>query len=143
MPVSSAHPIVLYDGVCGLCNGFVRFLLKRDLQDRFRFASLQSRFAAGILEKHRANSSALDTIWVVLNYELPDEQLCARSDAAITILRELGGIGRFFAMFVRVLPRFVRDCFYRLVAHNRYRIFGKYDSCPLPDPKDRVKFLDQ
>ena len=75
------HPIVLYDGVCGLCNRFVQFILLRDRNAIFRFASLQSALAARILARHGANPTDLDTVYVVINHELPDECLLPRSDA--------------------------------------------------------------
>ena len=139
-----SNPIVLYDGVCGLCNGLTKFLLRRDRNDRLRFASLQSDFAARILERHGKDNSDLDTVYVVKNYEQPDEQLeqlLARSDAILYVLGELGGIWKLSAA-AKILPRWLRDKIYNLVARNRYRMFGKYDSCMLPEPKHRRKFLD-
>jgi predicted DCC family thiol-disulfide oxidoreductase YuxK len=134
--------IVLYDGVCGLCNRLVRFVLKRDRSDRFRFASLQSEFAAQVLRRHGANPSDLDTMYVVRGYAQPDERLAARSDAAVLVLQEIGGIWRAPAFLLRVLPQRLRDWGYNLVARNRYRIFGKYDTCLLPEERYRHKFID-
>jgi predicted DCC family thiol-disulfide oxidoreductase YuxK len=139
---SGAHPIVLYDGVCGLCNFFVRFIIKRDSQDRFRFAALQSGFAAAILRRHGIEPQILDTACLVLNYNQPEERLLARNEAATAALEELGGIYRLWAKVLGILPQRFRDWRYNLVARNRYRIFGKYDTCPSPDPRDRHKFLD-
>ena len=142
MADDSLNPIILYDGVCGLCNRLVQFVLKRDSRDRFRFAAWQSPFAAGILEKFGADPRDLDTVYVVLNFGQPDVQLAARSDAVILILRELGGAWKPVSLLLRLLPRWLRDWGYNLVARYRYRIFGKYDSCPLPQEKDKPKFLD-
>ena len=136
------RPIVLYDGVCGLCNRAVRFVLKRDCQDRFRFASLQSEFAARILRRHGIQPGNLDTFYLVTDHAQPGEQLSERSEAAIAVLRELGGIWALAALPLRVLPTPIRDWGYNLVARHRYRVFGKYDVCPLPEAKDRHKFLD-
>ena len=135
------HPIVLYDGVCGLCNRFVRFILKHDHKDRFRFAALQSNFARAILERHSLNPDALDTVYVVFDNGEPSERLLARNEAATALLRELSGFWRFWANILDLLPRRFRDWRYALVARNRYRIFGKYEACPLPQEKDRHKFL--
>jgi predicted DCC family thiol-disulfide oxidoreductase YuxK len=135
------NPIVLYDGVCGLCNGLVQFLLKRDRKDRLRFASLQSDFASAILLRHGKDTSDLDTVYVVKNYEEADEELLPRSNAILYLLSQLGGIWKLTAAG-KILPRWLRDKFYNLVAHNRYRMFGKYDSCMMPEPKHRRKFLD-
>lgn len=136
-----SNPIVLYDGVCGLCNRLIQFLLKRDAQDRFRFASLQSDFAAVILQRHGRDANDLDTVYVVQDYGEANERLLARSDAIICLGQELGGIWSV-AGLGKALPRFLRDWIYKLVARNRYRVFGKYDSCMMPEPKHRRKFLD-
>jgi len=132
---------VLYDGVCGLCNRLVQFILKRDSRDRFRFASLQSTFGQTILKRHGADPLDLDTFYVVLDYESPSERLLARSDGVVYALTTLGGIWKIAAVG-KALPKSVCDALYNLVARNRYRIFGKYESCMLPEPKQRAKFLD-
>jgi len=141
-PLTTGHPILLYDGVCGLCNRLVRFVLRRDRRGVFRFASLQSGMAAGILARHGADPTVLDTFYVVIGSEPTDELLLGRSDAAVFVLRELGGIWRFLSGMLRVVPRPVREWGYRLVARNRYRVFGKYESCPLPPKETRERFLD-
>ena len=141
MPTPESNPIVLYDGVCGLCNRLVKFLLKRDTNDRFRFASLQSDFANNLLTHHGLDPHDLDTVYVVQDYGQPSERLLARSDAILFMLKQLGGVWKVAAVG-RVLPRALRDALYRVVAHNRYRVFGKYESCMLPEAKHRAKFLD-
>lgn len=135
-------PLILYDGVCGLCNRLTRFVLARDPAGRFRFASLQGALAGEILTRHGRNSRDLDTLYLVLARGRPDERLLTKSDAALWILRELSGPWRTAAM-LRVVPRWMRDLGYDLVARTRYRVFGRYDSCPLPDPSHRARFLDQ
>jgi len=142
MPQVHCNPILLYDGVCGLCNRAVQFVLKRDREDRFRFASLQSNFAAEILRRHGASPQQLDTVYVLLDRGEPGERLLARSDAAIFVLQTVGGIWRVMNAVLRVLPRWLRDSGYNLIARNRYQIFGKYATCPLPQEQDRHKFLD-
>ena len=136
------HPIVLYDGVCGLCNRLVQFILKRDRNDRFRFAALQSEFGRRILLRHGRDPEVLDTVYLVLDHGQPNERVLTRNDAVAAVLEELGGIWRPFGEFLRFLPRSLRDWQYNLIARNRYRLFGKYDVCPVPDPKIRHKFLD-
>ena len=146
MPASGPNPIVLYDGVCGLCNRFVQFVIKHDSHHRFRFASLQSDFAVPVLRRHgvaRPEEKAdPDTIYVVLDFMLPCERLASRSEAAVVVLRELGGGWGVLGLGLRALPGWLRNWAYNLVARNRYRVFGKYDSCPIPSEKDRRKFLD-
>jgi predicted DCC family thiol-disulfide oxidoreductase YuxK len=136
------NPIILYDGVCGLCNRLVQFLLKHDRQGRLRFASLQSDFAAKVLQRHAIDPTDLDTMHVVENYEQPDERVLQRSDAILRAGRELGGFWSASAAAAAVIPRGLRDTIYRFVARNRYRVFGKYESCMLPDPNQRSRFLD-
>ncbi len=135
------NPIVLYDGVCGLCNQLVQFLLKRDRNDQLRYASLQSDFAAKILLRHGLNPKDLDTVCVVLNYEEEHERVLTRSTAIIEVVKDLGGIWKFVAVG-KIIPRPLRDVAYELVARNRYRMFGKFETCMLPEPRHRKKFLD-
>jgi len=138
---AKSNPIVLYDGVCGLCNRLVQFLLNRDTHDRFRFASLQSEFANKVLTQHRLDPHDLDTVYVVEDYGQPDERLLARSDAILFMLKQLGGPWKV-AGVGHILPKAFRDAVYKVVARNRYRVFGKHESCMLPEPKHRSKFLD-
>ena len=135
-------PILLYDGVCGLCNRLVQFILRRDRNAVFRFASLQSALAARILTRHGANPRDLDTVAVVVNHDFPGESLLSRSDAVLFILHQLGGLSRAAAFFLQLLPRFLRDSVYNAIARHRYRIFGRSETCILPSAQDRTRFLD-
>ena len=141
MPVFS-NPILLYDGVCGLCNRLVQFTLRHDHQNLFRFASLQSPFAAQILARYGVSASDLNTFYVLVQYEQGDEQLLGGSDAVPYVLTELGGGWRACGSLWKWLPRSIRDVLYALVARNRYQFFGKLDACPMPDVRHRSKFLD-
>jgi len=141
VPEPSCNPIILYDGVCGLCNRLVQFLLKRDRRDRLRFASLQSEFAATVLKRHGLDPTDLNTVYLIANHGKTNEQVLARSDAIIKALDSLGGIWRI-APLGKVLPRPLRDMFYKAVAANRYRVFGKSDSCMMPEPRHRQKFIE-
>ena len=137
----SSNPIVFFDGVCGLCNRLVQFILKRDRHDRLRFASLQSEFAASLLKRHGLDSRDLDTVYLVLDYKQSSERVLARSDAILYLLRQLGGVWGIAGLGT-VLPKWVRDGIYKIIAGNRYRVFGRYDNCLLPEEKHRHKFLD-
>ncbi len=137
-----SHPILLYDGVCGLCNRFVQFILRRDRDAVFRFAALQSAFAVAILAHHGANPGALDTVYVLVNHELPGEYLLSRSDAAIFVLKQLPFPWPPLALFLQLVPKFLRDPAYNVVARNRYRLFGRSEVCALPTTQDRGRFLD-
>jgi len=141
VPEKEPKAVVLYDGVCGLCNRLNQFLLNRDRFDRLRFASLQSSFAEAILQRHGLDSSDLDTVYVVIDEGKPNERVLARSDAILYVVTLLGGVWRL-AFLGKLLPRVLRDAFYRIVATNRYRVFGKSESCMLPEPQHRRKFLD-
>jgi predicted DCC family thiol-disulfide oxidoreductase YuxK len=143
MEPKTSNPIILFDGVCALCNRLVQFTLKRDSRDRFRFASLQSDFAARVLNRHGVASQSLDTFFVVLDHGEPRERLVARSDAAVSFMQEMGGVWAALGVFLRLVPKWLRNWGYNAIARNRYRIFGKYDACLLPDEKYRGKFLDQ
>jgi predicted DCC family thiol-disulfide oxidoreductase YuxK len=141
VPEPSSNSIILYDGVCGLCNRLVQFLLKRDRRDQLRFASLQSEFAATVLKRHGLDPTDLNTVYLIVNHGKISEQVLARSDAIIKALDSLGGIWRI-APLGKVLPRPLRDMFYKAVAANRYRVFGKSDSCMMPEPRHRQKFIE-
>jgi predicted DCC family thiol-disulfide oxidoreductase YuxK len=136
------HPILLYDGVCGLCNRLNQFVLKRDPAGIFRFASLQSGLAGRILTRHSADAADLDTVYVVVNPDQPDEHLLARSDAVIFVLKQLGGFWGLAGFVGQFKPRFLREWGYRVVARNRYRVFGRFETCMMPSPEYRDRFLD-
>jgi predicted DCC family thiol-disulfide oxidoreductase YuxK len=142
MTRGGAHPVLLYDGVCGLCNRLVQFILRRDRDGVFRFASLQSPFAARILARHRADARDLDTVYAVLNCDQPGESLLARSDVVRFVLTRLGGKWRAAGSAFGLLPRALRDFSYNLIARRRYRVFGRSDTCILPAPESRDRFLD-
>lgn len=138
--ICNAHTLVLYDGVCVLCHGLVCFLLQRDRVDEFRFAALQSDLARRVLEGYGVNSAQLSTVCVVAGYGSAAEVLLVKSAAVLYAAARLGGVWKL-ASVGRVVPRVVRDWFYDIVARYRYRVFGRYDSCPLPRAEDRERFL--
>ena len=141
MPETETKAIVLYDGVCGLCNRAVQFLLKRDRLDRLQFASLQSDLAAKVLERHGMDPKRLDTVYAVLNYQESNEALLAKGDAFLFFASVIGGIWSV-ARVGKIIPRSVRNWLYDFIARHRYQVFGKSESCMLPDPKQRHKFLE-
>ncbi len=128
-------PIVFFDGVCNLCNGAIDWLVRHDPKRRIQYASLQGTTAAQIVPDH-LNEGDPDSIllWV-------DGAVLSRSDAVLKILSYLSPGYRSLANAGKIVPRFLRDSIYKWVARNRYRWFGKRDSCRLPTPEERATFL--
>jgi predicted DCC family thiol-disulfide oxidoreductase YuxK len=135
------HPVILYDGVCGLCNRFVQYVLDHDRAGTFRFAALQGDLAAEILRRHGRDPAELSTVVVVLDLGEVSERLLIKSSAALYVLKALPGPGRWLAP-LGWLPSPLLDFGYDRVAHNRYRVFGREESCRLPHPDERARFLD-
>lgn len=138
----SDAPVILYDGVCGLCDRLTRFVIRHDRRRRFRFASLQGGLAARVLPQHGKDPHDLDTLYVVLNRGTSSETMVSRSEAVLFVLRELGGLWRFLGAAFTWLPSSWLDGAYRWVARRRYRIFGRYEACLVPELSDRDRFLD-
>lgn len=133
-PQPSAKAIVLFDGVCNLCNGAVNFIIDRDPAGYFQFAALQSDVAGDLLRTHQLPPTFLNSIVLV-----EDGQVYTHSDAAVRIARHLKGLSWLYAF--RWLPRRFRDALYTWIAHNRYRWFGTTDACRLPTPDLQARFL--
>jgi predicted DCC family thiol-disulfide oxidoreductase YuxK len=129
------HDIILFDGVCNFCNSAVNFVIDRDKNDRFRFVSLQSAKGQELLQDFGKPLTDFDTVLL-----LRGNTLYQKSDAALEVIRYLGGAWPLLLGF-RVFPLFLRNAVYDLVAKNRYRIFGEANTCRLPSPEERAKFL--
>jgi len=127
--------IIMFDGVCNLCNGFVNFLIVRDKQNKFQFGSLQSPVVADLLKQH---SFAVDDLSTVVLLE--GNKLYYQSTAVLRILRQMGGAWPLLYVFI-VVPKPLRDFIYNLIAKNRYRLFGRQDACMIPTPELRAKFV--
>jgi predicted DCC family thiol-disulfide oxidoreductase YuxK len=134
--------LLLYDGVCGLCNRLVRFVLDRDPKGRFRFASLQSPLAAELLARYHYDPADLDTFYAVIDFRTPAERVLKKGKAAVYVGSHLKGLWPLTGVG-RVVPRFLLDLGYDFVAHRRYGWFGKLDACPMPKPGDAERFFDQ
>ena len=134
--IPDEDPIVLFDGVCNLCNGFVQFIAPRDDAERFHFASLQSDVGQELLAAHDLPTDELQSVVLVQG-----EEAYVKSGAVIRIASQLGGFYRLLSP-TRYLPRIVRDTAYDLVANNRYRIFGKKDRCEIPDGDVGSRFIE-
>jgi predicted DCC family thiol-disulfide oxidoreductase YuxK len=129
--------IIFFDGVCNLCNGFVNFIIPRDQKNRFQFSSLQSAKAQSILHDH--HYYFIDDISTVILLE--DGKLFTQSTAVLKIARKMSGLWPLFYAFI-IIPKPIRDFFYKRIANNRYRLFGKRDSCRMPSPELKSKFLE-
>ncbi|AMA71839.1 MULTISPECIES: thiol-disulfide oxidoreductase DCC family protein [Aneurinibacillus] len=135
MGVSSHNTILLFDGVCNLCNQAVKFIIPRDPQRNFRFASLQSNTGQRLLQQYGLPSDTLNSVIL-----LDNGKAYTKSSAALRVARKLGGIWSLLYVFIMV-PRPLRDIIYNWVARNRYRWFGKLETCMLPPPDIGERFL--
>ncbi|WP_205967523.1 thiol-disulfide oxidoreductase DCC family protein [Aquisalinus luteolus] len=133
----SDHPVIVFDGVCNLCNGSVQFVLKRDDAGLFRFASVQSMTGSRMVREAGYDPQDPSTFLLV-----ESGRAYEKSDAVIRILSRLNHPWPLISKAMSVVPRFIRDPGYRLVARNRYRLFGKRDTCMIPSPGVRERFLD-
>ena len=127
--------IILFDGVCNLCNGWVKFVIRHDPQATFRFAALQSEAGARFLTQFNLNTVDFQTFIFI-----EGAQAYQRSTAALRVLKALGGIGSLAYLFI-IIPRPIRDFIYNWVAKNRYQWFGKSDSCLMPTAENKQRFL--
>ena len=127
--------IILFDGVCNLCNGAVTFIIKRDENDLFRYAALQSEIGKRLTEKHGIDTAEVDSIIL-----LDGDQYYIKSTAALQIARHLAGGYPLLYGFI-VLPAVLRNWIYDWIARNRYRWFGRKESCMVPTPELKAKFL--
>ena len=132
---------MFYDGLCGLCDGFVRFLVTRDHRARIAFAALQGELARGMLVPLGYDPGDLDSIFVVADWKAPKQRVLNRSQAVLHVVTQLGGAWRMVATVASIVPAFVADRVYGLVARHRYRVFGRFDTCPLPRPEWKNRFL--
>ncbi|MGX6443387.1 thiol-disulfide oxidoreductase DCC family protein [Neobacillus sp. K501] len=127
--------IVLFDGVCNLCNSSVQFIIKRDPKGYFKFASLQSVVGNDLLTQYGLNQE-IDSLVLIEN-----KTIYMRSTAALRIGMKLHGFWKFLAIFL-IVPPTIRDFLYKIVAKNRYNWFGKRESCMLPTPEMKNRFIN-
>ena len=127
--------VILYDGVCVFCSRWVRFVAARDVARRFRFTAIQSGYGARLAQAFGINPEDPDT-----NAVIHGGEVFFKSDAALTVLSNLPGWG--WVRVLRAVPKPLRDAAYGLVARNRYRIFGKYEACFVPDAEMRARVME-
>jgi len=128
--------IILFDGVCNLCNASVNFIIDRDPKNRIRFAPLQSETGKRLLQKFNLSTTEMDTLLLV-----EGEKYYTKSTAALRIAKRLQGPWPLLYSLV-VIPPFIRDAVYRRIAKNRYNWFGKMEACRIPTPELRGRFLE-
>ncbi len=131
------NPVILFDGVCNLCNGIVKFIIKNDPESYFRFTPLQSPTGQSLLEKHGFNREVIDT-FVLIN----EDTCLTKSDAALYIVRCLPGLLWSLLGIFSIIPKPIRNWGYDMVVRNRYRWFGKKEECLVPTNDILNRFLD-
>ncbi|MFD2826565.1 thiol-disulfide oxidoreductase DCC family protein [Leeuwenhoekiella polynyae] len=128
--------IILFDGVCNLCNGAINFIIKHDPKALFKFASLQGETGQRLLQKHQINSAETDSIVLI-----EGDTVSVKSSAALRIAKYLNkGYPLLFGFMI--VPKFIRNAVYDYIARNRYKWFGKKESCMIPTPELKSRFLD-
>lgn len=127
---------MLFDGVCNLCSGSVQFILKRDKKNQFLFGSLQGNYGQEMLRKYQLPANEFNSFMLI-----EGEKLYTKSSGALRMLKHLGGAWALLYVLI-IVPKFIRDAVYNLVARNRYRWFGKKNECWLPRPEWKARFLD-
>lgn len=128
--------IIVFDGICHLCSGWVQFLLRVDRHGLYRFASMQSDTGRRLLREHGLNPDDPSSFLL-----LREGRACTDSDAILDVLTGLGGLWHMFGV-LRLVPRVLRDPAYRFIARHRYRLFGKRDVCMMPTPESAARFMD-
>jgi predicted DCC family thiol-disulfide oxidoreductase YuxK len=131
-----AASVIVFDGVCVLCSRWVDFVLRRDLQGRYKFAAMQTSSGRALLIEHGIDPD--DPLSFLL---LEDSKGYTDTDAIVRILRSFGPGWKLMGMLVSIVPRFVRDPLYRWIARNRYRMFGRRAACRVPTPDIADRFL--
>ena len=140
--MAGEQTVVFFDGVCGLCDRFVQFLLDRDRGGRIRFAPLQGHLARTVLPRYGLNPNDLDSVVVISHWQHESERALTRAAAVLYTLDLLGGGWRIFARVGRVVPGPLANWLYHLVARIRYKVFGRFEACRLPPPEWRERFLE-
>lgn len=133
--ISASQPVLLFDGVCNLCNHTVQTIIKMDPSGKIHFAALQSEIGQTFLKQFNLAVTDFDTVILVQN-----EKAYTRSDAALHVLKNIGGLWSVFFIF-KIIPKPIRDFFYNIIAKNRYKWWGKQESCMMPRPDLKERFL--
>jgi predicted DCC family thiol-disulfide oxidoreductase YuxK len=128
-------PIILFDGICNLCNGAVQYVIKHDKNNKFLFASLQSNAGQALLQKYNLPDTVFNSFVLI-----KDNTFYLKSTAALMVAKQLKGAIKLLYGFI-IIPTFIRNAIYNIIAKKRYRWFGKQEQCMLPTPELSAKFL--
>jgi len=134
-PGAVEQPVILFDGVCNLCNSSILFIIQHDPTAKFKFASLQSEFGKNQMQKFGLDVSELESVMFIKN-----GKLYQKSNAALEIARHLSGAWPLL-YGLKIIPPFLRNSVYNWIARNRYRWFGKKDACMIPTPELKARFI--
>jgi predicted DCC family thiol-disulfide oxidoreductase YuxK len=132
----NSSPTILFDGVCNLCNSSVQFVIKKDIDKIFQFASLQSDAGEKLLKQYNLSTSNFDSFILI-----QENKVYQKSGAALKVVKQLSGSIKLLYAFI-VIPTFIRDAVYNFIAKNRYKWFGKKDECMIPTPELKARFLN-
>jgi predicted DCC family thiol-disulfide oxidoreductase YuxK len=135
--LNNQKKIILFDGVCNFCNFWVNFVIKRDKKDLFRFAPIQSEKARELMARFEVNISNENPDTFIL---IDGEKFFTKSTAALMVCKQLNGMSKILFLLI-ILPEFFRDFVYDLIAANRYKLFGKKETCRVPAEEGKAKFL--
>ncbi|GGI25110.1 thiol-disulfide oxidoreductase DCC family protein [Pedobacter mendelii] len=130
------QPVIFFDGVCNLCNASVQFTIEHDKKNVFKFTALQGEYAKTILPKFNVDIEKMNSILLVEN-----EKLYTKSSAALRVAKELSGLLPILYAFI-IVPKFIRDWVYDIIAKNRYKWWGRQESCWIPTPELKSKFYN-
>lgn len=131
----NSKPIILFDGICNLCDGVVQFVIKHDPENQFLFASLQSEAGQRLLKQYKLPVENFNSFILI-----QDEKVYSKSTGALKVARQIKGVWSWLYIFI-IIPSFIRDAVYAWIAQNRYKWFGKKEACMIPTPELKARFL--
>ena len=131
----NSQPIILFDGICNLCDGAVQFVIKHDPENQFLFASLQSEAGQRLLKQYKLSIENFNSFILI-----QDEKVYNKSTGALKVARQIKGVWSWLYIFI-IIPAFIRDTVYTWIAQNRYKWFGKKEACMIPTPELKARFL--
>ena len=129
-------PLVVFDGICNLCNSSVNYIIKHDHKNRLKYTPIQSEHGKSEFKKHKIDTTVIDSIVLIEN-----DKYYVKSKAIMLIARHMGGVYYMLYLFMKIIPTFIEDAIYDIIAKNRYKWFGKKESCIIPSDEVKSKFI--